>query len=67
MGKLFPDILNLKLIDIFEIERIFCSLGPSLRTWKLGHRSKISHLNFTHGELLMCCRITSHVHLPKKF
>ena len=28
----------LSFIDFFEIERIFCSLGPSLRTWKLGHR-----------------------------
>ena len=26
------------MIDFFEIDRIIDSLGPSLRTWKLGHR-----------------------------
>ena len=28
--------------DFFEIERIFYSLGPSLWTWKLGHREIFS-------------------------
>ena len=29
---------SLNLIDFFEIYRIIDSLGPSLRTWKLGYR-----------------------------
>ena len=29
---------SIKFKDFFEIDRIFCLLGPSLRTWKLGHR-----------------------------
>ena len=30
-------IKSINFIDFFDIERIFCSLGPSWLTWKLGH------------------------------
>ena len=38
---------SIKFKDFFEIDRIFCLLGPSLRTWKLGHRKIFSlHTNW---------------------
>ena len=55
--------LNFK--DFFEIDRIFCSLGLSLRTWKLGHREIFSphtiilswNLDLPNLIFMSCCHI----------
>ena len=48
-----------KLIDFFEIERIFCSLGPVCGpgSWVIAKFSQLTQIedfrnNFTHGEYL---------------
>ena len=47
VNKILSQFKEIFEIDrFFEIERIFSSLGPSLRTWKLGHREIFSlHTN----------------------
>ena len=60
--------ISLKLREYFVHLVPVC--GPG--SWVIAKFSQFTQIedfrkNFTHGELLMCCRITSHVPLPKIF